>query len=210
MYIPRAFATNATDALSEMLELAPLVQVVSMTDEGLVASALPMILVERDGQLILQGHFARPNSHWKSLDGDADSLAIITGPDAYITPNSYASKAETHQVVPTWNYEAVHARGPLSIHDDADWVLDLVTRLTNIHEADQQLPWKVTDAPEEYIATRLRGIVGVEMTITSLEAKAKLSQDKPNADQQSAAADLANGNERDHQVATRMKAATNS
>lgn len=204
MYIPRAFATDEQEALAELLKLAPLVQLVSMTADGLVASALPMLMVDTSDGLELHGHFARPNNHWKSFDPSVDTLAIVTGTDAYVTPNSYASKAETHQVVPTWNYESVHARGPMTIHDDADWVLDLVSRLTDVHEQSQPSPWKVTDAPADYIATRLRGIVGVSLKVTSLEAKAKLSQDKSDADQAGAKASLANGDEQQRLVAERM------
>ena len=204
MYVPRHFTADERQALAELLEIAPLVQLISMTADGLVASALPMLLVERDDRLVLQGHFARPNGHWKAFDPSVDTLAIVTGPDAYITPNSYATKAESHQVVPTWNYESVHARGPMMIHDDADWVLDLVTRLTNLHEAAQSEPWQVSDAPDDYIATRLRGIVGVELEITRLEAKAKLSQDKSAADQAGVHTTLSDGSARDKVVAERM------
>jgi len=204
MYVPRHFATDEREALRDLLAIAPLIQLVSMTDVGLVASALPMILVEDDDRLVLQGHFARANDHWKRVDPAVDSLAIITGPDAYISPNNYPTKAETHQVVPTWNYESVHAVGPLEIHDDPTWVLSLVSRLTAVHEAAQPTPWKVSDAPSEYLKARLRGIVGVELEISSLQAKAKLSQDKTDPDRLGVRDGLAAGSPADQRVANRM------
>lgn len=204
MYIPRHFATDERQALKELLALSPLVQLISVAEGSLIASALPMLLIEDEDRLVLQGHFARPNDHWKHFDSSIDTLAIVTGPDAYISPSSYPSKAETHQVVPTWNYESVHASGPLTIHDDPDWVLDLVTHLTNVHEESKPTPWKVSDAPRDYIATRLRGIVGVEMVVTSLVAKAKLSQDKSDPDRLGAQRGLATGSATDRLVAQRM------
>ena len=204
MYVPRHFATDERSALVELLELTPLVQLVSMTADGLVATALPMLLVEDDAGLRLQGHVARANEHWKQVDSSVDSLVIVSGPDAYISPNNYPTKTQTHEVVPTWNYEAVHATGSLIVRDDPTWVHDLVTRLTGRHEAGRANPWAVADAPVDYIALRLRGIVGVELVVHGLEAKAKLSQDKVDADQRGVRSGLAEGDAADRLVAERM------
>ncbi|MEM7271809.1 MAG: FMN-binding negative transcriptional regulator [Actinomycetota bacterium] len=204
MYVPRHFATDGPGALRELLQLAPLAQVVSMTDDGLVATAAPLLLVERDQSIVLQGHVSRANDHWKRIDQSVDTLVIVSGPDAYVTPNNYPSKHLTHEVVPTWNYEAVHVRGPLTVHDDPAWLLDLVTRLTDEHERGRPDPWAVTDAPDHYIELRLRGIVGIEVAVDRIEAKAKLSQDKSVEDQAGVRAGLAAGSPGDRGVAERM------
>lgn len=138
----------------------------------------------------LVGHLARANPHWRRIVADATALAVVTGPDAYVTPSWYATKAEHGRVVPTWNYSVVHLRGRLLVHDDPVWVLDLVTRLTDHHEADRPDRWHVTDAPDDYIRKNLRPIVGVEMVIEGVEAKAKLSQNRCTEDRAGVAAGL--------------------
>ena len=205
MYVPRHFATDERTALTELLALRPLVQLVSTTADGLVATALPMVLRDGVDGLRLQGHVARANDHWKRVDGSTDSLVIVSGADAYVSPNNYPTKARTHEVVPTWNYEAVHVAGELTVHDDPDWVLDLVTRLTEQHESGRPDAWAVADAPDDYLAVRLRGIVGVELTVRRIEAKAKLSQDKSAEDQEGVRAGLSAGSDADRAVADRMR-----
>jgi transcriptional regulator len=125
----------------------------------------------------LIGHVSRANPHWKA-DGN-ESVAIFSGPQAYISPSFYVTKTESGKVVPTWNYEVLNVYGRLVAHDDADWVLNLVTMLTNRHEQDRAQPWQVTDAPENYTRAQLRAIVGIELTITKVEGKAKMSQNQP-------------------------------
>ena len=132
------------------------------------------------------------------------SLAIFAGPDAYVSPNWYATKAETGKVVPTWNYEVVHAAGELVVHDDAAWVGDLVRRLTERHEAGQERPWSVDDAPADFVAAQLRAIVGIELRITRLEGKRKLSQNRSAADVRGVIAALAEGTPTQRAVARRM------
>ncbi|HEV7854050.1 MAG TPA: FMN-binding negative transcriptional regulator, partial [Mycobacterium sp.] len=117
--------------------------------------------------------------HWHA-EG-AESVAIFAGPHAYISPSFYATKTDTGKVVPTWNYEILNVYGSLVIHDDADWLLDLVTKLTNRHEAARPEPWQVTDAPESYTKSQLRGIVGIELAIAKVEGKAKMSQNQPDS-----------------------------
>lgn len=150
------------------------------------ATFLPM-LWEGDR---LVGHFARANPHWRRIVTDATGLAVVAGSDTYVSPGWYASKAEHGRVVPTWNYSAVHLRGRIRVHDDAEWVLELVTRLTDRHEVDRTDPWHVTDAPADYIRKNLRPIVGVEMVVESVEAKAKLSQNRSAEDRAGVAAGL--------------------
>jgi transcriptional regulator len=125
----------------------------------------------------LIGHVSRANPHWKA-DG-CESVAIFSGPHAYISPSFYATKTETGKVVPTWNYELLNVYGRLVAHDDAEWVLNLVTMLTNRHEQGRAQPWQVTDAPESYTRAQLRAIVGVELVIAKVEGKAKMSQNQP-------------------------------
>ena len=129
----------------------------------------------------LHGHLARNNDQWR-LAAAGESLAIVRGPDAYITPGWYASKAEHGRVVPTWNYVTAHVYGRLVVHDDPVWTEDLVRRLTTKHEAYRDHPWSPDDAPRPFIEGQLRAIVGIELEITRIEAKAKLSQNRPAAD----------------------------
>jgi transcriptional regulator len=129
----------------------------------------------------LQGHFARNNDHWRRVDG-REALVIVRGPDAYVTPEWYASKAEHGRVVPTWNYVVAHVHGTVTIHDDPVWLADLVRRLTDHHEAGRPAPWSVDDAPERFVEGQLRAIVGLEVAIRRIDAKFKLSQNRPEAD----------------------------
>ncbi|MGH3406686.1 MAG: FMN-binding negative transcriptional regulator, partial [Streptosporangiaceae bacterium] len=131
----------------------------------------------------LLGHLALANDQWQTARPDARALAIVRGPQAYISPSWYESTARHGRTVPTWNYEAVHLTGPLTVHRDPEWLRDIVTRLTRRHEDFRPRPWAVTDAPSDYIDGQLRGIVGVELSIVSVEAKQKLSQNRSTEDQ---------------------------
>ena len=138
----------------------------------------------------LVGHVARANPHWRDADPSARSLAIFTAADGYVSPSWYASKAETGKVVPTWNYMAVHATGRLEIIEDPEELLRIVTALTNRYEQPRPVPWAVTDAPADYIASQLKGIIGLVLHIDALEGKAKLSQNKTMHDRAGVAAGL--------------------
>ena len=163
---------------------------VTMGPGGLESTIVPLIFDPAPGELgTLVGHVARGNPIVRHvLAGEA--LVVVTGAAGYITPSWYASKAEDGKVVPTWDYVTVQAAGPLTVHDDPAWVLNVVTRLTERHEASFGTPWAVSDAPEEYVAAMLRGIVGIEIPITRLAGKAKLSQNRPSADQDGVLAGL--------------------
>jgi transcriptional regulator len=181
MYIPAHFAPDEA-TVGELLHHHGAADLVTMTAEGLVATMLPFIYVPGAGEHgALHGHLARNNPQWK-LPAEAEALVIVRGPDAYISPNWYVSKAEHGRVVPTWNYVTAHVYGEFVVHDDAAWTEDLVRRLTVKHEARSVRPWTVDDAPPEFIAGQLRAIVGVELLISRIEAKAKLSQNRPAAD----------------------------
>lgn len=192
MYIPPAFAENRPKELYDIIQVASLPLLVSSSNPAsgvprLIATHLPLML---DGERLI-GHFARANEHWKVLDPDAESLAIFLATEGYVSPAWYATKAETGRVVPTWNYEAVHAYGRVEIIQEPEALLPIVTRLTKRHEEPREHPWHVSDAPTDYIASQLKGIVGVVMHFSRLEGKKKLSQNKSKEDQQGVIAGLA-------------------
>ncbi|MDP9498298.1 MAG: FMN-binding negative transcriptional regulator [Actinomycetota bacterium] len=181
MYVPAHFAVDE-QAVRELLTRHGAADLVTATPAGLLATLLPFAHEPGVGELgALHGHLARNNPQWREpVLGEA--LVIVRGPDAYVSPSWYASKAEHGRVVPTWNYVRAHVYGRLVVHDDPDWVGDLVRRLTERHEAGTQQPWSVDDAPGPFVAGQLRAVVGVELVITRIEAKAKLSQNRPPAD----------------------------
>jgi transcriptional regulator len=183
MYVPAAFVEDRPEVVAEFLEQHPMAQLVTMTGDGLVATPLPMLYEPTvDGLGSLVGHVARANRQWKDTLPAVEALAIFTGSDAYISPNWYPSKIEHGKVVPTWNYQTVHIRGQFVAHDDAEWKRALVARLTQHHESQFDAPWAVTDAPPDYIDSMLKAIVGIELQVTSIQAKRKLSQNRPEAD----------------------------
>lgn len=179
MYNPAAFRESRPEVLREAMAAHPLAALVTIGARGLDATHLPMLYGE-DG--VLRGHLAKANPQWQEYDAATEALAIFAGPQRYITPNWYPSKREHGRVVPTWNYVVVHARGKLTFHEDAEWLRGFVTALTDEHERASAAPWRVTDAPADYIDSMLRAIVGVEMKVTSVEGKWKLSQNRPDAD----------------------------
>lgn len=183
MYVPPAFQETRLPVLHAAIRAARLAILVSLGSDGLIASHVPMLLDETAGPNgTLSGHIARANEHWRRPSPDVAALAIFLGPDGYISPSLYATKQETGKVVPTWNYIALHAYGPLTFFDDAEELLALVTRLTAVHEAGRAKPWAVTDAPSGFIASQLKGIIGFRLPIARLEGKWKLSQNRPLAD----------------------------
>jgi transcriptional regulator len=183
MYTPAAFLEERPDVVASFLEANPIAQLVTMTGDGLVATPLPLMFESSDvGLGSLVGHVARANRQWAESTPAVEALAIFFGANAYVSPGWYPSKGEHGKVVPTWNYETVHVRGDLVVHDDPDWKLALVTRLTERHESSLAMPWSVRDAPAEYIAAMLNAIVGIEVRISSVQAKRKLSQNRSVAD----------------------------
>ena len=181
MYVPKHFAVADADVI-DLLRHHGAADLVTATAEGLVATFLPFVFDPMVGERgALLGHVARNNDQWRRPPV-GDALVIVRGPDAYITPSWYAAKTEHGRVVPTWNYVTAHVYGRLVVHDDPSWVQALVRRLTAKHESGFDRPWSVDDAPERYIAGQLRAIVGLELVISRIEAKAKLSQNRPAAD----------------------------
>ncbi len=183
MYVPPAFREDRPEILRAAIRASGLCILVSYGPEGPLASHVPMLLDEQDGPHgTLLGHLARANPQWRESAADIPALAIFPGPDAYISPSWYATKRETGKVVPTWNYVTVHATGPLAFFEDAEALRALVTRLTAAHEAARPAPWAVTDAPADFIASQLKGIVGFRLAIARLEGKWKMSQNRPMPD----------------------------
>lgn len=190
MYVPPAFREIDLPALHGTMRAARLANLVTATAEGLVATPLPLFLVPDEGPFgTLYGHVARANPQWK-LPPVGDAMALFNGPDAYVSPGWYPSKREHGKVVPTWNYVAVHAYGPIEFFEDADRLLDVVARLTDLHERPRAEPWAVTDAPAPFVRAQLRGIVGLRLPIARLEGKRKMSQNRNEADRAGVAAGL--------------------
>jgi transcriptional regulator len=185
VYLPNHFAETRVEFLHQAIERAGLATLVSAGPDGLDASHVPLLLEPTPRPLgRLLGHVARANAQWQTTPPDVDALVIFLGSDAYVTPSWYATKRETGKVVPTWNYVAIHAHGRARFFHERERLLDVVTRLTDRHERLRASPWEVTDAPADYVDGMLKGIVGVEFTITRLEGKWKASQNRSDADRQ--------------------------
>src|SRR5580693_3350941 len=189
MYVPRHFTVTDLAEIAGFVDAAAAADLVTFDGSRPVATLLPVIWDRPPdfgaagdyGRLL--GHVALANSQWETAQPHSLALAIVHGPQAYVSPSWYESKARHGRVVPTWNYRAVHLTGSVTFHRDTEWLRDLVTRLTRRHEAANPRPWAVTDAPPEYINGQLKAIVGVEVTITDVEAKDKLSQNRSALDQ---------------------------
>jgi transcriptional regulator len=187
MYTPPAFREDRLERLLPLMRAPRLALLACHGPEGVpLVTLLPLLT---DGRVVL-GHLARANPQAAALRAAGRAIALFQGAEGYISPSSYPSKAEHHRVVPTWNYEAVHAEGPVELVEDAARLRDLVTRLTDHYEAARPAPWRVADAPEPFIAGQLKGILGVVLTIERLTGKRKLSQNRSAADQAGALAGL--------------------
>jgi transcriptional regulator len=181
VYVPAHFA--ADDAVvRDLLDNHGAADLVTATADGLQATFLPFLYDPSVGEHgALLGHLARNNDHWRA-EPVGEALVIVRGPDAYVSPGWYPSKAEHGRVVPTWNYVTAHVHGRLVVHDDAGFVEDVVRRLTDKHEAARDQPWSPDDSPPAFFAGQLKAIVGVELVISRIEAKVKMSQNRPPAD----------------------------
>jgi transcriptional regulator len=183
MYVPAHFAAGDLDQIAAFVDEAGAADLVTFDGTRLVASLLPVIWDSSAGEHgRLLGHLALANPQWSSARGEVPGLAIVHGPQAYVSPSWYESTREHGRVVPTWNYTSAHFTGPVTFHRDPGWLRDIVTRLTERYEHDRDHRWWVQDAPEAFIEGQLRGIVGVEMVVTQIEAKDKLSQNRSAAD----------------------------
>ena len=187
MYVPSHFEELRPGVLHELMRAQPLGVLITHGAEGLDANHLPFELDATLGeQGVLRAHVARNNPIWQSIVNGDEVLVVFRSQDAYISPNWYPSKHESHKQVPTWNYQVVHAHGRITLHDDEQYVRGLVARLTRTHEANEPKPWKMGDAPPDYINSMLKSIVGLEVDITRLVGKFKLSQNREVRDRVSA------------------------
>jgi len=181
--VPEHFRETRLDVLQAFVEQHPLATLVAVTGEGLTANHIPLRAeLTADGGGVLRGHIARANPLWHELKPDAVVLAIFTGADSYVSPRWYPSKKEHGQVVPTWNYATVHITGSIRFVEDAAWLSAFVTSLTDLHEAGQREPWRVSDAPADYLAGMLHAIVGLEIKVAKIVGKFKGSQNRSAAD----------------------------
>ena len=185
MYLPPAFREDRTEQLQQLMREHPLATLVTLGPDGLVASHVPLVYEPvPDSPGRLHGHLARANPQWRDLQRESEVLAIFHGPQAYISPSWYATKRSTGRVVPTWNYAAVHAYGSVETYTDAGRLRKHVASLTALHEENFSPPWRLEDAPEPYIAGMLNAIAGIDITITRLQGKWKMSQNRPAEDRE--------------------------
>ena len=188
MYLPSHFEQHDPEALHALMREHPLATLVTVRSDGPTADHIPL---EYDAATrTLRGHVARANPLWREAAGQA-VLAVFCGPQVYVTPSWYPSKAATHKVVPTWNYTVVHAHGTLQAVEDAPWLHELVSRLTRHHESPRTQPWAVSDAPDDYVQQMLRAIVGIQIPVDKLIGKWKVSQNRSAADRLGVAQGLA-------------------
>lgn len=180
MYIPKHFAEPRVDVLHQLIRARPFSTLVTLSSSGLNANHIPLQLSEQPGPFgTLRGHVARANPIWNDITKDVEALAIFHGPDVYVTPSWYATKAETGKVVPTWNYAVAHAYGTLRVIDDASWLRAHLEALTALNEAAFAEPWHLDDAPPDFTEKLIGAIVGIEIVITRLSGKWKTSQNQP-------------------------------
>ena len=187
MYVPRVNAMTDDDKVRAMVAAARTAWFVTSGADGVpVATLVPVIW---RGSTVV-AHVARANPQWRQIDPGSPGLMIVTGPDAYVSPSWYAAKAEHGKVVPTWNYSAVHLTGSVQVHHESAWILDVVTALTDVHEGSRAEPWRVTDAPADFVDTQLKAIVGIELAVERVDATSKHSQNRSEADQRGVIAGL--------------------
>jgi transcriptional regulator len=191
MYRPPAFREDRPEVLRALIRAHPLGTLVTAGTAGLVANLVPFTLDPARGRHgVLRAHLARANEQIAELRSASEVLVIFQGPETYITPSWYASKAEHGRVVPTWNYVVVQARGRPEVIDEADWLRTQIGELTHAHEDARAKPWRVTDAPDDFIDSQVKGIIGIEIPIARIEGKWKASQNRPATDREGVAAGL--------------------
>ena len=185
MYVPAHFAETRVEVLHQAIREHPFASLVTMGANGLESNHIPFEIETEPGPLgTLRGHVARGNPVWREFSRDVEPLVAFQGPQLYISPSLYPTKKETGKVVPTWNYVIVHAYGTMRVIEDKAWLRDLVGKLTDHHEAPRADPWKVSDAPDDYVDSMLGAIVGIEITVTRLVGKWKVSQNRVPADRE--------------------------
>lgn len=198
MYIQQQFEEARHEVLHGLIAANPLATLVVQGESGLIVNHIPLLLCASEGTPgVLRGHVARANPFWREMSGSVQAVAIFQGEDAYITPSWYPSKHADGKAVPTWNYAVVHVHGIPRVYDDADWLLAHLAEMTNQHESGQALPWKISDAPADYIERMIGAIIGIEIPIEKIVGKWKVSQNRSYADKLGIAAGLhARGDDR--------------
>jgi transcriptional regulator len=208
LYLPAQFTETRADVLRGLMRSRPLCTLVTLCDSGLVANHVPVQTLDEPAPLgLIRGHIARANSLWREYRSGTQALAIFQGPQVYISPAFYPTKAKTGEVVPTWDYAVVHAGGTLRFIEDAQWLRNFVAGLTATHEAPRSAPWKIDDAPAAYIEKMLTLIVGFEFSIASLDGKWKVSQNRPQADREGVIQNLQGAGDADSREIAAMLAA---
>ena len=197
MYQPDLFRVEDLSRMHALMRARPFATLVSAGSTGLYATHLPTVLKDNAPFGLVECHLARANPHWKDLAACSEALMIFQGPDGYITPNWYPSKAEHGKVVPTWNYAAVHAYGRPEVMEDRTWLRRHVTELTARQESGELTPWKPSDSPETFIEAMLRAIGGFRFAIVRIEGKWKMSQNRETKDREGVARGLRNRAEGD-------------
>ena len=187
MFQPSYFKQTDKQQMLKFIQAYPMASLVSMSSTGLIGNHIPMLVIEREGQYILQGHVARVNSIWQDFDESVDVLALFHGPNAYVSPNWYPNKKTDPKTVPTWNYVAVHISGEISFYQDKSWLKEHLKNLSNTHEKRVNESWQLSDAPTNYIDKMLKAIVGVEITISDIKGNTKMSQNHPQHNRQGVA-----------------------
>lgn len=184
MYIPKKFKQENIEELVALIQEYSFATLVVHSEQGIEAIHLPVLLEQQGEAFVLKAHIAKANDVWKRVQNGDDVLVIFNGPNCYVSPNHYPTKAEHGKAVPTWNYAVVHVKGEISFIHDSDWILSIVDELTSKHEAGSSAPWSIADAPAEFIDKMLSAVVGINIDVASIVGKWKLSQNQPEINQQ--------------------------
>ena len=182
MYQPPHFREDDLGVQHALIRAHPLGLLITAGASGPMANPLPFLLEAAPGKGVLKAHMAKANQQWREIADGAPALVVFQGVESYVTPSCYATKQETGKVVPTWNYAIVQVRGPARIVDDAQWLRSQIEALTGEHETARPAPWAVGDAPEPFVASQIKGIIGIEIEIADIDGKWKVSQNRPAAD----------------------------
>jgi transcriptional regulator len=211
LYLPAHFNEVRYDVIRALMRAHPLSTLVAQCNSGLVANHVPLQTLDEPRPLgCLRGHIARANPLWRDYRSDTQALAIFQGPQAYVSPSFYPSKAKSGEVVPTWNYAVVHASGTLKFIEDTSWLREFVAGLTSTYETPRAAPWKIDDAPGAYIDKNLKLIVGFEFSITALQGKWKMSQNRTQPDRDGVRRNLESAADADSQEVAAVLASLES
>lgn len=190
MYQPAHFKSDDVAMMHDLIRTHPLGLLISAGADGLLANPVPFVVVREGDAVDLRCHLARPNPQWQAIENGAEVLAVFQGEGAYVTPSWYATKKESGKVVPTWNYMIVQAKGLATTHHDAAWLRAQIDLMTDAQEKTRAEPWAVSDAPDTFTTAQMRGIVGINIRVTDMQGKFKLSQNRNDADRSGVIAGL--------------------